>query len=29
MEVIGQIRDGDSRIKPDGDCVFEGELTKK
>jgi hypothetical protein len=29
MDVIGQIKDGDSRIKLDGDCVFEGKLTKK
>ena len=29
MDVIGQIKDGDSRIKLDGYCVFEGKLTKK
>lgn len=29
MDVIGQIEDGDSRIKLDGYCVFEGKLTKE
>ncbi len=29
MDIIGQIKDGDSRIKLDGYCVFEGKLTKK
>jgi len=29
MDVIGQIKEGDSRIKLDGYCIFEGELTKK
>ena len=29
MDVIGQIKEGDSRIKLDGYCVFEGKLTKK
>ncbi len=29
MDVIGQIREGDSRIKLDGYCIFEGKLTKK
>lgn len=29
MDVIGQIKDGDSRIKLDGYCIFEGKLTKK
>ena len=29
MDVVGQIREGDSRIKLDGYCVFEGKLTKK
>ena len=29
MEVIGQIKDGDSKIKLDGYCKFEGPLTKK
>ena len=29
MDVIGQIKDGDSKIKLDGYCVFEGKLTKK
>ena len=29
MDVIGQIKDGDSRIKLDGYCKFEGPLTKK
>ena len=29
MDVIGQIEDGDSRIKLDGYCVFEGKPTKK
>ena len=29
MDVIGQIKDGESRIKLDGYCIFEGKLTKK
>lgn len=29
MDVIGQIKDGDSKIKLDGYCKFEGPLTKK
>jgi hypothetical protein len=29
MDVIGQIREGDSKIKLDGYCKFEGPLTKK
>ena len=29
MDVIGQIKGGDSKIKLDGYCVFEGKLTKK
>ncbi len=29
MDVVGQIKDGDSKIKLDGYCVFEGKLTKK
>lgn len=29
MDVIGQIKDGDSHIKLDGYCKFEGPLTKK
>ena len=29
MDVTGQIRDADSRIKLDGYCIFEGKLTKK
>lgn len=29
MDVIGQIKEGDSKIKLDGYCVFEGKLTKK
>jgi len=29
MDVIGQIKDGDSKIKLDGYCIFEGKLTKK
>jgi len=29
MDVIGQIKDGDSRIKLDGYCKFEGPLVKK
>lgn len=29
MDVIGQIKEGDSRIKLDGYCIFEGKLTKK
>lgn len=29
MDVIGQIKDGDSKIKLDGYCKFEGALTKK
>ena len=28
-DVIGQIKDGDSKIKLDGYCKFEGPLTKK
>ena len=29
MDVIGQIKEGDSKIKLDGYCKFEGPLTKK
>ena len=29
MDVIGQIKDGESKIKLDGYCKFEGPLTKK
>ena len=29
MDVIGQIKDGDAKIKLDGYCKFEGPLTKK
>ena len=29
MDVIGQIKDGDSKIMLDGYCKFEGKLTKK
>ncbi|MEI6203212.1 MAG: hypothetical protein WCP68_14785 [Enhydrobacter sp.] len=29
MDVIGQIKDGDSKITLDGYCKFEGPLTKK
>jgi hypothetical protein len=29
MDVIGQIKDGDSKIKLDGYCKFEGPLVKK
>lgn len=29
MDVIGQIKEGDSRIKLYGYCLFEGELKKK
>jgi hypothetical protein len=29
MDVIGQIKEGDSKIKLDGYCIFEGKLTKK
>jgi hypothetical protein len=29
MDVIGQIKEGDSKIKLDGYCIFEGPLTKK
>ena len=29
MDVIGQIKDGDSKITLDGYCKFEGALTKK
>jgi hypothetical protein len=29
MDVIGQIKPGDSKIKLDGYCKFEGPLTKK
>lgn len=29
MDVIGQIKDGDSKILLDGYCKFEGKLTKK
>lgn len=29
MDVIGQIKDGDSKIKLDGYCIFEGKLTRK
>ena len=28
MDVIGQIKDGDSKIKLDGYCKFEGKLTR-
>lgn len=29
MDVVGQINEGDSKIKLDGYCIFEGKLTKK
>lgn len=29
MDVVGQIKEGDSKIKLDGYCLFEGKLTKK
>ena len=29
MDVIGQIKEGDSKIMLDGYCKFEGQLTKK
>jgi hypothetical protein len=29
MDVIGQIKGADSKIKLDGYCIFEGPLTKK
>jgi len=29
MDVIGQIKEGDSKIMLDGYCKFEGKLTKK
>lgn len=29
MDVIGQIKDDDSKIKLDGYCIFEGKLTRK
>lgn len=29
MDVIGQIREGDSKIKLDGYCIFEGKLVRK
>ena len=29
MDVVGQIKEGDSKIKLDGYCIFEGTLTKK
>lgn len=29
MDVTGQIKEGDSKIKLDGYCLFEGPLTKK
>jgi hypothetical protein len=29
MDVVGQIKEGDSKIKLDGYCKFEGKLTKK
>jgi hypothetical protein len=29
MDVIGQIKEGESRIKLDGYCKFEGPLTRK
>ena len=29
MDVIGQIKEGYSKIKLDGYCTFEGKLTKK
>ena len=29
MDVTGQIKDGDSKIKLYGYCEFEGSLTKK
>lgn len=29
MDVIGQIKEGDSKIKLDGYCIFEGKLTRK
>jgi hypothetical protein len=29
MDVTGQIKEGDSKIKLDGYCIFEGKLTKK
>ena len=29
MDVTGQIREGDAKIKLDGYCIFEGKLTRK
>lgn len=29
MDVIGQIKEGESRFKLDGYCIFEGNLTRK
>ena len=29
MDVVGQIKEGDSKIKLDGYCKFEGALTRK
>jgi len=29
IDVVGTIKDGDSKIKLDGYCKFEGKLTKK
>jgi hypothetical protein len=29
MDVVGQIKEGDSKIKLDGYCIFEGKLVKK
>lgn len=29
MDVIGQIKESDSKIKLDGYCIFEGKLVKK
>ncbi|MDP1966471.1 MAG: hypothetical protein Q8K93_30240 [Reyranella sp.] len=29
MDVIGQIKEGDSKIKLDGYCIFEGKLARK
>ncbi|MDI1285070.1 MAG: hypothetical protein PSV46_11815 [Reyranella sp.] len=29
MDVIGQIKEGASKIKLDGYCIFEGKLTKQ
>lgn len=29
MDVVGRIKEGESKIKLDGYCIFEGKLTKK